>query len=194
MTTETVENSGYDQTAIDNALVKASAPDQSLIIPALEHGNVNSPMPPLPESSSPVILQTDEYGNIKAEPLPVENFNAFDSSNNEAATQDLEASWQALQTKTTTLWTRVTSTAQELFNNNRQLLTTLGWGLLVILGTRLLFAGLDAIDDIPLITPILKLIGLVYVVRFVWRYLLRQQNRHELMQTIQQTKTEIFGN
>ena len=39
----------------------------------------------------------------------------------------------------------------------------------------------------------IKLIGLIYVVRFAWRYLIREQDRQELMVTLDRTKAEIFG-
>jgi hypothetical protein len=52
---------------------------------------------------------------------------------------------------------------------------------------------LNAIDDIPLVAPLLKIIGLVYSVNFIWRYSLRARDRKELMQKIDRTKAEILG-
>jgi CAAD domains of cyanobacterial aminoacyl-tRNA synthetase len=34
---------------------------------------------------------------------------------------------------------------------------------------------------------------LIYVVRFAWRYLIREHDRQELMATLDRTKAEIFG-
>jgi CAAD domains of cyanobacterial aminoacyl-tRNA synthetase len=63
-----------------------------------------------------------------------------------------------------------------------------------LIATRLLFAGLAALDSIPLVTPILKITGLIYGGRFVWRYLIREQNRQELIELLNRTKAEVLGN
>lgn len=112
-----------------------------------------------------------------------------DAPTTESATE----AWRSIQAKTTQFFENAMSYTPAFFKNNRQFLTTLGWMLLALLGAKLLFAGLDAIDDIPLVTPILKVIGLWYVVRFVWRYLIREQSRQELMQALNRAKTEMLG-
>ena len=114
--------------------------------------------------------------------------------NNEQSTvESAEELWVTIQTRTTGFFEEATSTIAIFFKNNQQLLTILGVAFIAILGAKLMFAGLNAIDDIPLVTPLLKLIGLVYVVRFVWRYLLREQDRHELVENLNRTKAEVFG-
>lgn len=114
--------------------------------------------------------------------------------NNEQSTvESAEELWVTVQTRTAGFFEETVSTIATFFKNNRQLLTILGVAFLAILGVKLMFAGLNAIDDIPLVTPLLKLIGLVYVVRFVWRYLLREQDRHELVENINRTKAEVLG-
>jgi len=60
--------------------------------------------------------------------------------------------------------------------------------------SRVVFAALDAIDDLPLVTPALKLVGLTTVGWFIWRYLIRANNRQELAQMFDRTKSELFGN
>jgi hypothetical protein len=54
-------------------------------------------------------------------------------------------------------------------------------------------AVLDAIDDIPLLAPILQLVGIVYSGWFVWRYLLKDENRRELLAEIDALKAQVFG-
>ena len=85
------------------------------------------------------------------------------------------------------------ASVKTFFNNNRESLKVVGLGILALLAIRLLFAGLNAIDSIPLLTPLLKLVGLVYTVRFVWRYLIREQDRQELMEVFNRTKSEVLG-
>jgi hypothetical protein len=152
------------------------------------------------------IVQTNEYSEVNTEIVPVDTsassistYEALTAEPNvsttpsASATESSEEAWRSVQAKTTEYFANATSYATTFFHNNRQLLTTLGWIFLAFLGARLLFAALDAIDDIPLVTPILKLIGLVYAVRFVWRYLIRENDRRELMETLSRTKREMFG-
>ncbi len=87
-----------------------------------------------------------------------------------------------------------TSTATEFFNKNRHTFTNLGWILLAIIGIKFVLAALGTVDDIPLVTPILKLVGLVSVIRFTWRYLIREHDRQELVKIIDRTKAEVLGN
>lgn len=139
-------------------------------------------------------VQFDEYGEVTTDvvsedPPIVADVVSYNASKNESA----EESWRAIQAQIAAFFANATSYTTAFFKNNQQLLTTLGWIFLAFLGARLLLAGLDAIDDIPLMTPILKIIGLVSAVQFVWRYLLREQNRQELIQTLNNAKAELFG-
>ena len=100
---------------------------------------------------------------------------------------------QSIQSEITAFVQNATATTTELFKHNRQLFITLGWVLLAILGVKVVFATLGIIDDIPLVTPIIKLVGLVSVVRFAWRYLIREHDRKELIEIIDRTKVEVLG-
>ena len=99
----------------------------------------------------------------------------------------------SIQTNVAVFFEEVVTTVATFYKNNQKLLMTLGITLLAVVGIKLLFAGVNAIDDIPLVTPILKLIGLVYVAQFVWRYLVREQDRHELVEKIDRVKAEVLG-
>jgi CAAD domains of cyanobacterial aminoacyl-tRNA synthetase len=101
---------------------------------------------------------------------------------------------QSTQAEVTAFVENAKSAATEFFNNNRPLFTTLGWIALAIVGAKFVFAALGTIDDIPLVTPILKIVGLVSVVRFSWRYLIREHDRQELVEILDRTKVEILGN
>jgi CAAD domains of cyanobacterial aminoacyl-tRNA synthetase len=100
---------------------------------------------------------------------------------------------QSTQSEITALFENAKSTTTDFFNNNRQVFTTLGWIALAILGVKFVFAALGIIDDIPLVAPIIKLVGLVTVVRFAWRYLIREHDRQELIEIIDRTKVEVLG-
>lgn len=55
-------------------------------------------------------------------------------------------------------------------------------------------AVLDAIDDIPLLAPVLELVGLGYAGWFIYRYLWRASNREELIKEFDALKTQVVGN
>jgi CAAD domains of cyanobacterial aminoacyl-tRNA synthetase len=100
---------------------------------------------------------------------------------------------QSIQSEITAFVENAAATTTELFNNNRQLFIISGWIVLAIFGAKVIFATLGIIDDIPLVTPIIKLVGLVSVVRFATRYLIRKQDRQELTEIIDRTKVSVLG-
>lgn len=110
-----------------------------------------------------------------------------------ASTESSGEVWRSFQVKVGVFFENTVTQTIAFFNSNRRLLTTLGWIALAFLGVRLLFGALDALDDIPLVSPTLKLIGFVYVVSFVWRYLIRKSDRQELSRQLNHVKSEVFG-
>ena len=81
----------------------------------------------------------------------------------------------------------------QFFADNKQPLITLGLIFLGIISVKILVAVLDAINDIPLLAPMLELIGLGYTAWFVWRYLWKASNRDELVSEFGALKDQIFG-
>jgi CAAD domains of cyanobacterial aminoacyl-tRNA synthetase len=143
------------------------------------------------------IMQTNEYGEAVMETSLGEVHSTIEQPLLTAApstTESAEESWNSFQAQAINFFTNVTQSSVAFFRENRQLLVALGWILLAFLGIKVLFASLDAIDDVPLMSSFLKLVGLVSVTRFVWRYLVRASDRQELTQKIDQVKTELLGN
>ncbi|WP_310484370.1 CAAD domain-containing protein [Chamaesiphon sp. VAR_48_metabat_403] len=112
-----------------------------------------------------------------------------DETSNESFAKQLES----IPANTAGFFEEVIVSITEFFKNNRQLLTNLGIIFLAFIVTKLAFAGLSAIDDIPLVSPLLKLVGLFYVGRFVWNYLIRERDRHQLVEQFNSIKTQILG-
>ena len=111
----------------------------------------------------------------------------------ESAIDSAQEIWFAIQNKNQGLFENIPSKTTPFIKENQQLLTTLGLILLRIISLRLLFASLNAIESIPLMTPLLKIVGAFYVGRFVWRYLIHERDRHELMEVVKRTKAEVLG-
>jgi threonine/homoserine/homoserine lactone efflux protein len=70
---------------------------------------------------------------------------------------------------------------------------TLGLILAGFVTVKVTLAVLEAIGDIPLLAPLLQLIGIAYTAWFVYRYLWKASSRQELVAEIDAIKTQIFG-
>ncbi len=81
----------------------------------------------------------------------------------------------------------------EFVNNYKQPLITIGLFIASIIAVKVTLAILDAINDIPLLSPILEIVGLSYTAWFVYRYLWKASNRQELMTEFDALKNQIFG-
>jgi hypothetical protein len=81
----------------------------------------------------------------------------------------------------------------DFFGEYRRPLITLGLIFGGILAVKMTLALLDAVDDIPLLAPILQLVGLGYSAWFVYRYLLKASTREELGQELGELKDQVVG-
>jgi hypothetical protein len=82
----------------------------------------------------------------------------------------------------------------EFISDNRKLLINLGLLFGAIVAVKLTLAILDAINDIPLLAPLFELVGLGYTGWFVYRYLLKESTRQELVTEFEALKTQVLGN
>jgi CAAD domains of cyanobacterial aminoacyl-tRNA synthetase len=112
----------------------------------------------------------------------------------ESTTDSAKETLETIQTKAPGVFNELTSAVPAFFQQNRQLLTNIGLIFLAFVVVKLAFAGINAIDDLPLVTPLLKIVGLVYVVKFIWNYLIREQDREKLVEKLNKTKAEVLGN
>ncbi|EAZ89741.1 MULTISPECIES: CAAD domain-containing protein [Cyanophyceae] len=81
----------------------------------------------------------------------------------------------------------------EFFSEYKQPLTIVGLSLLAIITVKIIVAVLGAVDDIPLLAPLLEMVGLGYSAWFVWRYLWKASNRKELLAEFDAIKNQMFG-
>ena len=80
-----------------------------------------------------------------------------------------------------------------IFNKYKQPLVVFGLIVASIVTLRVLFAILDALNDIPLVAPTFELIGIGYSAWFVYRYLLKASSRQELTSEITTLKSQVVG-
>ncbi|MEM0980569.1 MAG: CAAD domain-containing protein [Cyanobacteria bacterium P01_H01_bin.58] len=68
-------------------------------------------------------------------------------------------------------------------------------GLVVasFVSVKLLLAVLNAVNEVPLLAPTFELIGIIYTVWFVYRFLWKDVNRQELGENITAFKDQVLG-
>lgn len=103
-----------------------------------------------------------------------------------------EEQWLQFGEKTSDFITDVQNSVGDFFQQYQPLLATLGWILLALISVKITLALLDAINDIPLLSVLLELIGLGYGIWFIYRYLLTAATRQELSGEIQNFKKQVF--
>jgi threonine/homoserine/homoserine lactone efflux protein len=77
------------------------------------------------------------------------------------------------------------------FNQYQQAITNVILVLAILVATKVILAVLDSLNDIPLLSTFLELVGLGYLLWFTNRYLLKAQSRQELLDRIQGAKRDI---
>ncbi|HBB30556.1 MAG TPA: hypothetical protein DDZ80_26465 [Cyanobacteria bacterium UBA8803] len=81
----------------------------------------------------------------------------------------------------------------EFFNEYKQPITIVALIVGTIITAKVVLAILDALDNIPLMGLSLELIGLTYLIWFVYRYLLKASDRQELWGEINRIKQQVLG-
>ena len=79
------------------------------------------------------------------------------------------------------------------FSEYRQLIISLGLVFGSIVAVKLTLALLSALNEIPLVEPILELVGLGYTAWFVTRFMLKSEKRQEFYAKFTDTKDSVLG-
>lgn len=82
---------------------------------------------------------------------------------------------------------------QDFYVKNKSAVTVVGIAVGSIVGLKLTFAILAAINEIPLLAPTFEMVGIGYTAWFVYRYLLKASTRDELGQEFDSFKSGIVG-
>jgi nitrate/nitrite-specific signal transduction histidine kinase len=79
------------------------------------------------------------------------------------------------------------------FHKNKQILITLVLILSAFIAVKVAIALIGAVNSLPVLQPILELIGLFYSIWFTFRYLLKCETRQELSQKFSAFKQQSLG-
>ena len=82
----------------------------------------------------------------------------------------------------------------DFFGEYQKPLVTVGLIVAAFVTVKVTLAVLDALNDIPLLSPFFELVGMGYAGWFVYRYLLRASNRKELTEELKALKNQVLGN
>jgi hypothetical protein len=104
-----------------------------------------------------------------------------------------EQGWQEWVDVVVDFLAKVPEQLGNFFSDYKQPLTTLGLILTAAITVYVTLSVLDAIDNIPLLSSILELVGLGYTAWFVTRYLLKASTRQELFAEFNGLKQQVLG-
>ncbi len=83
--------------------------------------------------------------------------------------------------------------ASSFFGEYQKPIVTVGLIVGTLITIKVTLAVLEALNDIPLLSPTFELIGMGYTGWFIYRYLLRASSRQELVAELESFKEQIFG-
>lgn len=104
-----------------------------------------------------------------------------------------EDQWQQFIRQTSVFLVQLPDYLSRFFNENKQLIISYILIVAALIALRVVLTVLVTLNDIPLIAPAFKLVGMGYSVWFVSRYLLTSQNRQELSEELQKSKQQVIG-
>lgn len=81
----------------------------------------------------------------------------------------------------------------DFFGEYRRPIITVSLVVGALIAVKLLLAILDAINDIPLLSPLFELVGMGYSAWFIYRYIWRAENRQELASDFNSLKEQVLG-
>lgn len=81
----------------------------------------------------------------------------------------------------------------EFFGEYRRPILTVSLVVGALIAVKLMLAILDAINDIPLLSPLFELVGMGYTAWFIYRYIWKAENRQELASDFNSLKEQVLG-
>ncbi len=109
------------------------------------------------------------------------------------STPNNEQPWQEWIDVVVEFLAKVPEQLGDFFGEYKQPLTTLGLILTAAITVYITLSVLDAINNIPLLSSILELVGLGYTAWFTTRYLLKASTREELFAEFNGLKKQVLG-
>ncbi len=122
-------------------------------------------------------LKGSESGNLAMLPPASEN----------------EEQWQTIGREISIFLAKIPEYIGRFYQEYKLLIISFALLVITVTALRIFLAVLNAINDIPLVSPFLQLIGLGYTIWFTFRYLLKDSTRQEFTTEIRLLKKQILG-
>lgn len=101
--------------------------------------------------------------------------------------------WKEVVDKGANFLDRLPKFIGDIFSEYRRPLTIVGVIILAFVSAAIADGVLDVVNALPLVAPLLELVGLGYTGWFIWRYLLFAEKRQELGQDYKKLKDRVTG-
>ena len=101
--------------------------------------------------------------------------------------------WQRIGSQISAFLAQLPNYVGRFYNEYKQLITIVALILAAIISLRVVLAVIDALTNIPLLSPIFEFVGICYSTWFTYRYLLKASTRQELYQELQTLKDQVIG-
>ncbi|YAF96051.1 MAG: CAAD domain-containing protein [Nodularia sp. CChRGM 3473] len=106
--------------------------------------------------------------------------------------KEAEAQWRRVVNQVSYFLERLPEYLSEFLQKNQRPLINIALILSTVIAVKIVLAVLDAINDIPLLSPTFELIGIGYFTWFSLRYLIKAETRQELTENIRSLKQQIM--
>jgi hypothetical protein len=106
---------------------------------------------------------------------------------------DNNAQWQQTAQQVADFFGQLPEYLGSFYQKYKQPLVTVLLILSLLVTVKVLLALLDAINDIPLLSPLFEVIGIGYATWFIFRYVIKSSTRQELVSEIESWKHQFFG-
>jgi CAAD domains of cyanobacterial aminoacyl-tRNA synthetase len=104
-----------------------------------------------------------------------------------------EQPWQEYVTPVIDTLSKLPDNVGKIFSDYQQPILTLGLIFGGIVSVKITLAILDAINSVPLLSPVFELVGIGYTGWFVYRYLWKESTRQELVKELDSFKGQVMG-
>lgn len=104
-----------------------------------------------------------------------------------------ETDWQEWVQPVTEFLAKLPDYVGNFFSSYQQPLITIGLIVSGIITVKVTLAVLDALNDVPLLSPLFEVVGIGYTGWFIYRYLLKVETRQELAQELAALKGQVLG-
>ncbi|MGB3513775.1 MAG: CAAD domain-containing protein, partial [Microcoleaceae cyanobacterium] len=135
------------------------------------------------EKKQPEFLEAKIEAEAETQQQELENYTPSHAPKNFPAT--VAETWEFLS--------QFPEIMSNFFSSYQKVLGGVFLVLIFLLVVKVTLTVLETINQIPLIDILFELVGIVFTIQFVFRYLLQAKNRQELSDKVQSTTEEIFG-